>query len=139
MGLSSHISYQITLHHNEHQFACYISLLQQGEALTWILVQCVHLSCWSKIYTGEFSIILRNWKIVKLEYQSPSIENDENIEFNNFELKTGAYIRVIWNIFFSYETKRLIKMNVTIVRSVDDIMKIMKHPPRCWNVMFNLC
>lgn len=38
-----------------------------------------------------------NRKIVKLEYRSPSIENEEKTEFNNFELKTGAGVSAIWN------------------------------------------
>lgn len=41
-----------------------------------------------------------NQKIVKLEYRSPSINNEGKIVFSNFEPKAGANVRVMWNIIF---------------------------------------
>lgn len=46
-----------------------------------------------------------NKKIVKLEYRSSSIDKEGNIEFDNFEMKTGAYLRAMLNTFFYFETK----------------------------------
>lgn len=70
-----------------------------------------------------------NPRIVKLEYRSPSIYNRENIEFNNFELKTDADVRALLNTFFRFETKIILELKVTIPRLVDDILNILKCPP----------
>lgn len=79
-----------------------------------------------------------NRRIVKLEYRSSSIDNERNIQFKT-ELKTDADLRVMWNTFNRYETKGLIELNVTIARSIEDIMKMLKRPSWCWNVLFDLC
>lgn len=79
-----------------------------------------------------------NWKIVKLEYCSPSIDNEGKIEFNNFELKTGANLRAVWNIFSSLETKLVIEVDAIILRSIKYIMKMLKRTEEYWNVMFDL-
>lgn len=46
-----------------------------------------------------------NWKIVKLEYCSLTIEHEWKIEFNKFEMETGADLRAMWNTFFYYNQK----------------------------------
>lgn len=43
---------------------------------------------------------------MKYEYHSLSIENEEKIQFNNFELKTDEDLRVMWNALNRYEIKR---------------------------------
>lgn len=58
-----------------------------------------------------------NWRIVKLEYRSPLIDNGEKIEFNNFELKTVVDVRVMWNTYFRFEIKVLLELEARISRS----------------------
>lgn len=43
-----------------------------------------------------------NWKIMKFEYSPPSSNNEENIKFNMFELKTATDVMAMWNTFFCY-------------------------------------
>ena len=67
---------------------------------------------------------------MKLEYRSSSIDNRGKIEFINFELKTDADVRAMWNIFFHFETKVSLELEVAISRSVEDIVKMRKCPSR---------
>lgn len=64
-----------------------------------------------------------NRRIVKLEYRSPSINNEEKIEFNNFEPKIN--VRAMWNIFFYFEIKIPLKLKAKIPRLVKDILKML--------------
>lgn len=61
---------------------------------------------------------------MKFGYRSSAIDKEGKIEFNNFELKTGAYLRVIWNAFFRYETKCSIELDMTIEGLIEDIVKM---------------
>lgn len=65
---------------------------------------------------------------MKLEYRSSSIDNEGKIEFNKFELKMQADVRAMWNTYFRFETKIPLELEVTLQRSVEDIMKMCKHP-----------
>lgn len=56
---------------------------------------------------GDLKYILHNLlpyddsrKIVKIEYRMLSADNEGKIEFSNFERKTGADLRAMWNFFF---------------------------------------
>lgn len=71
-----------------------------------------------------------NRKILKSEYRLLSISNESKIEFNNDELKTDADVRAMWNTFFCFETKVSIKLEAMISRPVEDIVKMLKRPPR---------
>lgn len=42
---------------------------------------------------------------------------------------TDADVRATWNIFFRFETIVLIEVKLTILRSVEDIVKMLKRPP----------
>ena len=70
-----------------------------------------------------------NRRIVKLDHRSLSIDNRWKIEFNNFELKTDADIRAMWNTYFRFETKVPLELEATLQRSVEDILKMCKRPP----------
>lgn len=70
---------------------------------------------------------LDNQSLVKIEYHSPPIDNQGNIEFNKFELKSYEDLWVICNTFHRYATKGSIKMDVKLMKSTDDIMKMMKY------------
>lgn len=78
-----------------------------------------------------------NRRIVKLENRSPSINNREKIKFINFELKTVADLRAMWNTFFCFEIKVSLELKAKIPRSVEDILKMLKRPPRYWSVMLH--
>lgn len=69
-----------------------------------------------------------NQKYMKLEHCLASINDVCKIEFNNYELKTDANVRVVWKIFLRFETKVLIKVEATISRSIEDIVKMLKCP-----------
>ena len=58
-----------------------------------------------------------NQKTVKLEYYSPSIDSDENIQFSKFQLKANEDIFVMWSTFPCYKTKGLTELDVKIARS----------------------
>lgn len=64
---------------------------------------------------------------MKLEYRSPSIDNGGKIEFNNCGLKVDVDVRAMWNTFFCFETKITLELKGTIPRSVEDIIKMLKH------------
>lgn len=70
-----------------------------------------------------------NQNIVKFNYCSPLIDNEGNIEFSKFKLKTQADVRAMWDTFFGFEEKVLLELEVTLQRSVEDILKMCKHPP----------
>lgn len=67
-----------------------------------------------------------NRSVVKLYYHSPSIENEGKIHFNKFELKRNEILTVMWSIFHRYKTKTLIEVDAKIVRSTEDIQKLLK-------------
>lgn len=69
-----------------------------------------------------------NRKIVKFKYRSPSINNECNIEFNDYEFKKNADVRAMWNTFFYFKTKKFIEFEAMISRLFEDIVKILKHP-----------
>lgn len=54
--------------------------------------------------------------------------------FDNFELHTNKDLKDMWNTYHRYETKGLIKVNATIARLVDDIIKMLKRPESSSNV-----
>lgn len=66
--------------------------------------------------------------MIKIEYHSASIDNEGKIKFIKFELKTNAYVNVIWSIFQRYTTKGVIEMDATIVKSTNNILKMLKRP-----------
>lgn len=75
-----------------------------------------------------------NKKVVKIEYHSPSIDNEGKIWFSKFELKMDGDLKLMWSTYHRYETNGLIKVDATITRSVNDIIKILKHPESSSNV-----
>ena len=74
-------------------------------------------------------------RIVKLEYRSPSIDNEGKIELNKFKLKTQANVRAMWDTYFCFKTKIPLKLEAMLQRSVEDILKMYKRLPRYWNVI----
>lgn len=67
-----------------------------------------------------------NLRVVKLYFRSPSIDNDEKISFNNFELKMDEDLTFMWNTFQYYETKCLVELDAKIAISIEDILKLLK-------------
>ena len=76
---------------------------------------------------NTLSRILENYRVIKLEYQSPSFDNDENVHFTNLELKTDEDLKVTWSIFLCL-SKDPIEMNAKIQRSVEDIITKLQRP-----------
>lgn len=50
------------------------------------------------------------------------------IQFSKFELKKDDKLRVIWSIFYCYETMSLTEVDPTVGRSTKDILKMLKYP-----------
>lgn len=129
--LLSHVSYQISLHHSEHHLTCRKCILQRHKtSIEFKFNEYTHFAFLKYI----LEILLSysdTQKIVKLRYRSSSIDNEGKIEFNNFKMKKSVDFRAMWNRIFRYEIKVLIEVDVTISRSIEDIMKILERSPRC--------
>lgn len=48
-----------------------------------------------------------NWRMVKINYGSPTIDIDKKIRSNKLELKTKKDVRAMWNIFHRYKLRNL--------------------------------
>ncbi|CAL5185986.1 unnamed protein product [Lathyrus oleraceus] len=81
-----------------------------------------------KIKLNTFLRYLKNRRVVELEYRSPAIDNEGNIQFTMLELKTDDDLKVMWSAFYRYSTKGLIEVDVTIQRSVEDIIRMLQRP-----------
>ena len=77
-------------------------------------------------------------KVEKIEYRSPSIDNEGNLQFMNRELKNGDDLRAMWSAYRSFQEKVSIELDATLSRTVDDIMRMLQRPPEYWFVMFDL-
>lgn len=69
-----------------------------------------------------------NRRVIKIEYYSPSLYNTWKMKFRKFELKMNEDLRIVWSTFHCYATKDPIEVNVTLARSTDDILKMLKCP-----------
>lgn len=76
---------------------------------------------------GSILNYTNNQRVIKIEYRSPMVDNEEKIKFNKFELNTYAYVSVMWSIFHHYANKSLIKVDVALVRSTVNNLKMVKH------------
>lgn len=72
--------------------------------------------------------------MVKIEYRSPSIDNERKMGFNKFELKTDEYLKVMWSTFCRYKIKGPLEVDATVGRSIDDIMQMLKRLESSINV-----
>ena len=68
-------------------------------------------------------------KVVKLEYRSPSVDNEGNVVFNKVELKNQDDVMAMWRTFFGFEEKYPLGFEATVRRTVDEILKMCKRPP----------
>lgn len=50
-----------------------------------------------------------NQRVIKLEYRSSSIDNEEKIRFTMFELKTDDDLKIMWSNFYRYPQKIWLK------------------------------
>lgn len=66
--------------------------------------------------------------VVKLEFRSPSIDNEGKIQFTMLKLKTNGDLKVMWSTFYRYSIKGSIEMDATIQRSDKDIIKMLQRP-----------
>lgn len=65
--------------------------------------------------------------MTKIEYCSPTINNERKMKFRKFEMKTNENVRVVWSKFNLYTTKGPIKVDAKLERSTNNILKVMKH------------
>src|ERR1051325_9692520 len=59
-------------------------------------------------------------KVEKIEYCSPSIDNEGNRHFMSRELKNGNDLRAMWSTYQSFQEKVSIELEATLPRTVDD-------------------
>lgn len=72
--------------------------------------------------------------MVKIEYRSPSIDNQGKLKFNNFELKIDEDLKIMLNTYHRYETKCQIEVDAIVAIFFDDIIKMLKLPESSSNV-----
>src|SRR4051812_45583022 len=58
-------------------------------------------------------------KVVKLEYRSPSIDNEGNIIYNNFELKNREDVLAMWRTNFDSEENIPLELEATVRRTIE--------------------
>ena len=78
-------------------------------------------------------------KVEKIEYRSPSIDNEGNLQLMHRELKNRNNLRAMWSTYRSFQEKVSIELDATLSRIVDDIMRMLQRLPVYWFVMFDLC
>lgn len=66
--------------------------------------------------------------VVKIDYSSPSIDNEGKSRFIKFELKKDEDLKTMWSTYHRYETKGLVEMYAIIARFIDDIINMLKCP-----------
>lgn len=69
-----------------------------------------------------------NRNVVKIEFRAPSIDIEGKVKYNNFDLKTDEDLKVRWRTYRYRLTKGPIEFDATIVKFVDDIIKILTCP-----------
>lgn len=69
-----------------------------------------------------------NRKVKKIEFCGDWIDTDGRVKYNHIELKTDEDVKDMWRSFRRMLTKGPIELDVKISRSVDNIIKMMKHP-----------
>src|SRR4051812_49163743 len=69
-----------------------------------------------------------NQKVVKLEYRSPSLNDDGDVEFTPFEVKNDEDLAVLWATFDRFSLKGPIESDAKLERSGADVIKMLTHP-----------
>lgn len=107
-----------------------ISISHLFTSRAWVLLLNLGSQRTTSLYAlkSKLDNLLRypyNWRVVKIEYRSPSIYNEGKLKFNNFELKTNEDLR--FKSYVEYilllRKKSLIEVNTTVAISIDDILK----------------
>ncbi|XP_058751977.1 uncharacterized protein LOC131625098 [Vicia villosa] len=68
-----------------------------------------------------------NMKVVKLEYRSPSLDTEGNVQFTQFTLKTDDDLKVMWSTFRRYSIKGPLEVDAKI-RRFEDVIKMLQRP-----------
>ncbi|XP_058761212.1 uncharacterized protein LOC131634558 [Vicia villosa] len=71
---------------------------------------------------------LENQKVVKLEYRSPSFDDEGNVKFTPFEIKNDDDLKIMWTTFQRYSSKGPIELDAKLQKSGEDINKMLWHP-----------
>src|SRR3954464_1203612 len=69
-----------------------------------------------------------NQKVVKLEYRSPSLNDEGDIEFTPFKIKNDEDLAVLWTTFDRFSSKGPIELDAKLQRSGADVIKMLTHP-----------
>ncbi|MCI53522.1 photosystem I P700 chlorophyll a apoprotein, partial [Trifolium medium] len=57
-------------------------------------------------------------RVASVEYRRMSVGSDERVRFTNMKLQNDDDVRTMFSIFSQHSMNGLIKLNVTLVRSV---------------------
>src|SRR3954469_18898947 len=60
---------------------------------------------------------LENRKVVKLEYRSPSLNDEGDVDFTPFEVKNNEDLAVLWSTFDRFSSKDPIELDAKLQRS----------------------
>ncbi|XP_058726385.1 uncharacterized protein LOC131597728 [Vicia villosa] len=69
-----------------------------------------------------------NRKVVKLEYRSPSLDDEGDVQLTPLEVKNDEDLAVLWSTFVRYYSKGLIELNAKLQRSGADVIKMLCRP-----------
>ncbi|XP_058772343.1 uncharacterized protein LOC131646265 [Vicia villosa] len=69
-----------------------------------------------------------NRRVTKIEFREDWIDTHGRMKYNLIELKNDEDVKAMWKSFRCRIIKGLIELDAQIRRSVDDIMKCLKHP-----------
>ncbi|XP_058755606.1 uncharacterized protein LOC131628809 [Vicia villosa] len=74
-----------------------------------------------------------NIRVRKIEFREDCIDSNGRVKCNLIELKTDEDVKTMWKSFRRRITKGSIELDAHIIRFVDDIIKMLKHPePSIW-------
>lgn len=80
--------------------------------------------------TSKLNELLPNtetMKVRKIEFHKDWIDTDVRVKYNLIEFKTDEDVKKMWRSFWRMITKWSIELDVRLLRSVDNIMKMLKR------------
>lgn len=57
--------------------------------------------------------------MVSVEYNCPSIDNDECVHFINMQLQNDDNVRIMFSILAQYRSSKTIKFHIILIRCID--------------------
>ncbi|XP_058774717.1 uncharacterized protein LOC131648989 [Vicia villosa] len=89
-----------------------------------------HDTLFAKLISSLNSLLQypENRKVVKLEYRSPSLDDEGDVQFTPFDVKNDEDLAVIWITFDRFSSKGPIELDAKLQRSGADVIKMLTHP-----------